>query len=225
MVDARKSPKVFFFASFYQLGRNEIKVKIKCPACNVIVDVDSTMSGQVVDCSCGKKLRVPTVKTNGGSTDASTGLEGLEGLEGFSDSVPDQSMERDQSADANAGPNLAHGASEPNPFTTRDSINPYAASDTPYGVNNQMPTLPQQKSQGLAIASLVLGILSLSLVCCGGFVIGIPALICGFIAIRQADRGQASGKGMAIAGVTTGAISVTLFLAYLVLAIGSAFFS
>jgi hypothetical protein len=77
--------------------------------------------------------------------------------------------------------------------------------------------------QGLAIASLVLGICSLTLVCCGGFLIGIPAVICGVIAIKKANRGEAAGKGMAIAGVTTGAISLTLFIAYLILVILSEF--
>ena len=76
-----------------------------------------------------------------------------------------------------------------------------------------------QHAATIAIASLVLGICSLTLICCGGFVIGIPAVICGVIAIKQANRGEASGKGMAIAGVITGGISLALFVSYLILAI------
>ena len=98
-------------------------------------------------------------------------------------------------------------------------MNPYAASNNPYDAANQPVPIQTGGDQGLAIASLVLGICSLTLVCCGGFLIGIPAVICGVIAIKKANRGESTGKGMAIAGVTTGGISLGLFVAYLVLAI------
>jgi len=61
---------------------------------------------------------------------------------------------------------------------------------------------------GFAIASLVLGILSLILCCCFGlnFVIAIPALILGTIALAK----RYSGKGMAIAGIIISGIAILI---------------
>ncbi|MBN2506734.1 MAG: DUF4190 domain-containing protein [Verrucomicrobia bacterium] len=60
---------------------------------------------------------------------------------------------------------------------------------------------------GLAVASLVLGILSLL---CGGFILGIPAIIVGHIAHRRTRRspGEYGGAGFAIAGLVMGYCSV-----------------
>ena len=62
------------------------------------------------------------------------------------------------------------------------------------------PTAPQS---GLAITSLVLGLLSLT---CFGFLAGIPAIICGHMARARARRspGQYGGAGFALAGLITG---------------------
>jgi hypothetical protein len=72
--------------------------------------------------------------------------------------------------------------------------------------------------QGLAIASLVLGILGVT---CFGVLAGIPALVCGVIALVRANRRPAeySGRGFAIAGVVMGAGSlvVTAILAGMLL--------
>ena len=46
---------------------------------------------------------------------------------------------------------------------------------------------------------MVAGILSL--LGCSMFA-AIPAIVCGHIGVRQADRGEASGKGMEISGMT-----------------------
>ncbi len=202
--------------------KKEINVKIKCPACSAVLQVDSSMSGQVVDCGCGKKLRVPNVpgKTESSRSAPSEPLGGLGGAE----SVVDRSPDPTQSGRSNDGSNAGFGAPGQNPFTTTSSdVNPYAASNSPYGGTNQPVPMQTGGDQGLAIASLVLGICSLTLVCCGGFLIGVPAVICGVIAIKKANRGEATGKGMAIAGVTTGGISLGLFVAYLILVILSEF--
>lgn len=75
-----------------------------------------------------------------------------------------------------------------------------------------------QKQNGLAIGSLVCGILS---VCCLGFLTGIPAIILGFIAINKekANPEQYGGKGMAIAGIALGGLSILLSLAWIILQI------
>lgn len=61
----------------------------------------------------------------------------------------------------------------------------------------------QELPKGLAIAALVLGILALVTfwTAVGGIVLGIVGVILGGVAIRKAGRGQAGGRGMAIAGL------------------------
>lgn len=67
------------------------------------------------------------------------------------------------------------------------------------------PAPPQES--GMAIASLICGILGL--VACYIFT-GIPAVILGHMAMGKAKRGEAGGRGMALAGVILGWISVGL---------------
>jgi hypothetical protein len=65
------------------------------------------------------------------------------------------------------------------------------------------------RTNGMAVASLVLGLVSLL---CLGLVAGIPAIITGYIARRQiANSGGAErGDGMAVAGLITGWIATGL---------------
>jgi hypothetical protein len=71
----------------------------------------------------------------------------------------------------------------------------YAQPATPY-----QPTQP--KTSGMAVTSLVFGILSF----CMWIFASIPALILGFIALGKINKsqGQVGGKGIAIAGLVTG---------------------
>jgi Domain of unknown function (DUF4190)/Protein of unknown function (DUF1559) len=70
------------------------------------------------------------------------------------------------------------------------------------------------RSNGVAVAALVLGILS---VCLGVFA-GVPAVICGILGLTRSSRVR-SGKGMAIAGLTLGAIMTLLNVVALPLAV------
>ena len=69
---------------------------------------------------------------------------------------------------------------------------------------------------------MVCGILSLTGFCC---FTGIPAVICGRIAMKQADRGEAGGKGMALAGVIMGIISLVGIVGVVLLYVGLIFFA
>jgi hypothetical protein len=78
---------------------------------------------------------------------------------------------------------------------------------------------PGAKSNGMAIASLVLGILWLY------WVGSILALIFGYVGKNQIDEsgGVQTGRGLAIAGIVLGWIGVgTLLLVILLIAIGAA---
>jgi hypothetical protein len=68
-------------------------------------------------------------------------------------------------------------------------------------------------TNGMAIASLVLGILWLC------FVGSILALIFGYVALRQIDERNEDGRGMAIAGIVLGWVGVGVLALYVVLAI------
>ncbi len=66
------------------------------------------------------------------------------------------------------------------------------------------------RTAGVAIASLVLGILSWVL--CLGVLTGIPAIILGAVGLKKIDaaRGGLTGRGMAMAGLITGSLSFFL---------------
>jgi hypothetical protein len=73
--------------------------------------------------------------------------------------------------------------------------------------------LAQPKNCGLAVWSLVLGILAIVLtVVCIGPLLGIPAVICGHLAYSRIKRsgGALSGGGMALGGLITGYLSIAL---------------
>ena len=80
------------------------------------------------------------------------------------------------------------------------------------------------RTNALAIASLVLGLLSIPMVFCygGGILLGIAAFITGLIARRQIKEsgGSQSGDGMALAGVIMGGlVGVLVGLAILAIVI------
>lgn len=73
-------------------------------------------------------------------------------------------------------------------------------------VSNQNYNGQQQPTSGLAIASMVLGIVALVVSCFGwaGVVCGILGVILGGVAIA----GHKGGKGMAIAGLVCGIVAL-----------------
>ena len=70
---------------------------------------------------------------------------------------------------------------------------------------------PAPKVHSLAVASLVLGIVSLLIVGLG-LLTGVPAAICGHAALRaiKAEPTEYGGNGMAIAGLITGYIGLLI---------------
>ena len=87
-------------------------------------------------------------------------------------------------------------------------------SATPsYGTNVPSRSLPK----GMAVASLVLGILGLltSFFLLGGL-LGLIAVILGVLALGKIKRGEADGRGLAIGGIITGALAMLLTILLLV---------
>ncbi len=90
------------------------------------------------------------------------------------------------------------------------------------------PAYPVAPQQSLAIASLILGIISptIGLCCYLGMLTGPVAIILGIVALVQIknDPTKYSGKGMAIGGIVTGSLYFVL-LALIILLYGMAFLS
>ena len=63
----------------------------------------------------------------------------------------------------------------------------------------------EQKTSGLAIASLVCGLI----ICCWPLT-GIAAVICGHLAMAKINRGEAGGKTIATVGLVLGYIGIAL---------------
>jgi hypothetical protein len=76
----------------------------------------------------------------------------------------------------------------------------------PYGQPDPYTTrsLAGRKTNSLAIASLCCGIGQLLV----GILAGIPAIVLGFVAISQIRRTGENGRGMAIAGIVLGFVSI-----------------
>jgi Domain of unknown function (DUF4190) len=87
-----------------------------------------------------------------------------------------------------------------------------------YGQGYPMPPYggqPQSKPSGMAIASLVLGIIGVPMFC---FVLpSLLAVVFGGVGIRQCTKNPVySGKGMAIAGLVLGLLTLLGFVLLLV---------
>lgn len=100
---------------------------------------------------------------------------------------------------------------------------PYAPpSASAIGGIAAMPSMP--RTSGLAIASLVCGILSLLFFClCGGVFFGIPAVVCGHLGLNQigSPGNVQKGRGLAIAGLVCGYLGLVVFV---LMMIGSEWF-
>ncbi|MDQ2747287.1 MAG: DUF4190 domain-containing protein [Acidobacteriota bacterium] len=102
------------------------------------------------------------------------------------------------------------------PFPPPPNQSPYSMAVMPRGQNQVLPTV-----------SLVLGILSIILFCCyGGFPFGLAALITGYLGYQNTntDPQQYGGRGMAIAGMVTGAIGVLTLIMLIILGIAGSIF-
>ncbi len=85
----------------------------------------------------------------------------------------------------------------------------------PPGYAPQTP-MPKRKTPGIAIASLICGILSWV---CVGLLAAIPAVITGHLALGRIKRsaGALAGRGLAIAGLILGYISIVVMTVLLIL--------
>lgn len=97
----------------------------------------------------------------------------------------------------------------PTPFQARPTAKANFIQPSISGRENT-PSIVAKKNEPLSIWALVLGIVSL-ISCLGGFFVGIPAVICGHVALSRIKRQPLlGGPGMAIAGLITGYLSILI---------------
>ncbi|HEX3101958.1 MAG TPA: DUF4190 domain-containing protein [Pyrinomonadaceae bacterium] len=144
----------------------------------------------------------------------------------------------------NDGELLTNYASEPSPSRYADDSPPTIILDSarvtnpaswpagaqppaqwqPQNVQNQPfgTSFVQKRDQVLPTIAMILGILSIALICCyGGIWLGLPAAVLGFLGMRNADSdpGRYGGRGMAIAGMVLGVVSLLSSLVVALIAI------
>jgi len=98
------------------------------------------------------------------------------------------------------------GLNQPAPYQAPYGGNPYGGAPGYYAGN-------QVQTNGLAIASMVCGIVGY-LTCCLFGILGVPAVICGHMAINQINSSPVpvAGRGMAIAGLILGYLGILITL-------------
>jgi len=104
----------------------------------------------------------------------------------------------------------------PTPFQARPTAKANFINPSTSGRENT-PSIVAKKNEPLSIWALVLGIVSLAtlFLCVGGFV-GIPAVICGHFGLSRIKRQPLlGGRGMAIAGLISGYLSILITAAIL----------
>ncbi len=97
---------------------------------------------------------------------------------------------------------------------------PGAYPPAPYGDYYQGP--PPAPKNGLGVAALVVAIIALigSFSVVGGILLGIVAVILGFIARGRAKSGEATNGGVALAGIILGVVSIIAGLAFIAIWVG-----
>ncbi len=92
---------------------------------------------------------------------------------------------------------------------------PGSGGPGPYGQPYGYPYAPPQRTNGMAIASMVLGILWLY------WIGSILALVFGYVAKKQIRERGETGGGMATAGIVLGWVGVGFLLLFLFLGVAS----
>ncbi len=87
----------------------------------------------------------------------------------------------------------------------------------PYSGYGQPPPPPPAPKNGLGVAALVLAILALMSVwsVAGGIVLGLVAVILGFVARGRVKRREATNGGVAIAGIVLGFLAIAVSLVFI----------
>jgi hypothetical protein len=80
---------------------------------------------------------------------------------------------------------------------------------------------PSTQNNTLGLLALILGIAAIPLTCCFyiGVPVGIAAIVLGYLGKQKAERGEASNRGQAVAGLICGAVAVGLAIVLIILTV------
>ncbi|MDR9855318.1 DUF4190 domain-containing protein [Paenibacillus sp. VCA1] len=87
-------------------------------------------------------------------------------------------------------------------------MDPYSSGQ--FNQYQQMPPMQPPKTNGKAIAALVLGILSL-MIPYVGLILGIIAIVLACLSFKEIKQRQEGGRGLAIGGLVCGIIGTALY--------------
>ncbi|MCB1263766.1 MAG: DUF4190 domain-containing protein [Mycobacterium sp.] len=96
----------------------------------------------------------------------------------------------------------------------------YPPPQMPYG--DFYPAPPAPLRNGLGVAALVIAIIALvsSFSVAGGIVLGIVAVILGFLGRGRVKRGEANNGGVALSGIILGVVAIVVGLAFIAIWVG-----
>ncbi len=185
---------------------------IKCPARDAIVNIPAAAAGQLLKCPCGTQLRSPAAAVGPAGGASSTASPKTVAGSPASGSDSSASGDFDSSVFDDLPSSPPH--TDPNPFT---QTSPYAppgpnSSENVAGPRLMAPVGASSQTHPVSIVSLIFGILSLTLGCCCWLHIplGLTAVVTGGFGIHFGNQGN-GGKGMAIAGLIMGIISLIVY--------------
>ena len=165
-----------------------------CPACNVTFADD-----ELIYCTDDGTLLVPG--------DGSASPES-QATRVFAEQAPTVAMPSARATQYGAG-TPANQPQQPQPYGWANEAPPaWVPPRPPVQQFAPIQVRPQQQ-QGLALASLILGIASITFGwICGGLLLAPTAVIMGLVALSQVKRnpGQYGGKPLALGGLITGSI-------------------
>lgn len=199
-------------------------MKIKCPSCEAVLNVPAGAAGKVVKCPCGKQLRAPAAPA--GTADGQAGAAATNPAASGTGSGVGTSASG--GLESNAFDDLpgAEPTAAPNPFSQNSPYAPPApgSSGNPAGPQRLAPVTATNQAHPVAIVSLVFGILSLTLGCCCWLHIplGLTAVVTGGFGVHFGNQGR-GGKGMAIAGLIMGIISLVLYTILAIIGVAAQF--
>jgi hypothetical protein len=124
----------------------------------------------------------------------------------------------DRPSDRRQNPEGTPQTAPPYPYQYQNQPGPYPggypAPPPPY---HGYPPPPAGPRNGFGIASLVLAIIALVTVWSGfgGIILGLVAVVVGFLGRGRVKRGEANNGGVAIAGIVLGALAVVVGSAFI----------
>ena len=154
---------------------------VACSKCGKKLKVAEALRGKSVKCPCGAQLRIAAAAKSSSPAESS----------------PQKPVRDNKPVDLGDLSNIPPASPQ---FS--GGYNPYAQpTPAPQG---STPKNNASEPSGLAITSMVFGILAWVSCGCSLGLLSLAAIICGHIALSKVNKGEAGGKGFAVAGLATG---------------------